>query len=118
MFRFVKCLAAIAAGLALYLFTLQRPYALAIVTKAAGGDEPCPWGKLVCYPWSMRRMLDLSKVTSARLVSIGYDQSLGIELIQTPLRSFWIKKEGSEPGISLLVFVLAEQEWISREEPG
>jgi FkbM family methyltransferase len=118
MFRIFKCGAVVLTGLALYLFTLQRPYALAMLTKAGGGDEPCPWGKLVHYPWSMRRMVDLSKVTSAGLFSIGYDPSLDIELIQTPLRAFWIKKSGSEPGISFLAFVLAEQEWISREEPG
>ena len=43
---------AIAVGFVVFLVVFHRPLAVAFVAKATGGDEPCPWGKLVEYSWS------------------------------------------------------------------
>lgn len=126
MKQILKSGSAVLLGLALYIFALQRPlavgavtYASAMISKAVGGNRGCTWEKLVSYPRATQRMTELEKVTLGTLSVIGTDESLGIELIQTPTRTFWIKKTGeSMDGKALLAFVLAEQVWISHEEPG
>lgn len=42
------------------------------------------------------------------------DDTLGIELIHTPTRSFWVKKDGTAmDGRALIGYVIAEQQWIA-----
>src|SRR5579872_2731294 len=122
----LKYAATLIVGLAIYTAVLQPSlavgmftYSKALVRKATGGNEPCPWDKLFSYPGAAKRMADLEGASLGQLSVAGTDDALGIELVKTPGRSFWVKKAGSsKDGKELIAFVLAEQEWISREEPG
>ena len=85
-----------------------------MVSKAAGGDQPCPWPELARYPWAVARFEQLQKEVEGTLAVEREDASLGIQLIRTSGRSFWIKKSGEEMnGKGTLAYVLAEQTWIS-----
>lgn len=92
--------------------------ATAMVTKAFGGDEPCPWAKLADYPWAEARFAELQREAAKQLKVESQDPSLGIELIATAGRSFWIKKNGEDmDGKATLAYVLAEQTWIAEAAP-
>ncbi|MBI3680550.1 MAG: FkbM family methyltransferase [Acidobacteria bacterium] len=101
------------AGLWISLFLFHRQYAIAIVTKAAGGDSPCPWGKLLAVPWDVSRFVELQDATASQVKLLEEDRSLGIRKYATPTRSFWLKSEGELMGAGkLLSYVLAEQAWL------
>jgi FkbM family methyltransferase len=102
-------------GIAIYAAVLQRPVATAMISKAAGGDQPCPWPALLRYPWAVQDFAATQQEVESQLTVEREDPILPIQLIRTKGRSFWIKKAGSDrEGKSTLAYVLAEQEWISR----
>jgi len=112
--RTLKYGLSIAAGLLIYTAVLQRPWALAMASKATGGDVPCSWAKLSTLPFSWERLQTLQKKDRQQLKIEQTDDRLWIELIHTSTRSFWIKKSGTlMDGPALLGYVIAEQEWIS-----
>ena len=94
------------------LVAAQTTWAVALISKATTGTIPCPWAKLLAFPASTRRFVELQKQVKAEL---HVDQTEGsLERISTPTRPFWIKKAGSDlDGFSLLAYVIAEQQWIS-----
>jgi len=104
-----------AALLALAIF--HWPYAWAIVRKATGQDEPCPWGKLVKVPWHAVHFELLKQRYAHRVNAVEEDVRLGIQRFNSPTRSFWIRKDGLMNGRDLLAFVLAEEEWIMNAAP-
>ncbi len=110
--------ASLVVGLSLYMAALQRPWAVALATKAFGGDAPCSWSTLLKLPFSVDRFAVLQKDTLKELRVESADERFGIELILGGTRPFWIKKEGSLlDGMELLAYVIAEQEWISESAP-
>ena len=86
--------------------------------KSIGRDEPCPWGKLLRYPWAVARFVRLQEEYTRRLSILKmteFFRSSGSPLL--PARS-WIKRDGTLlTGQSLLAYVLAEEDWISSEAP-
>jgi FkbM family methyltransferase len=113
--RVLKASLALVAGLLLYSLIFQRQVAFAVVSKATGGDEPCPWPALASYPWTVQRLDTLQHQTAQQLKVQAEDKELGIELIQTAGRPFWIKAKGSDlDGRATLSYILAEQSWISQ----
>jgi FkbM family methyltransferase len=116
--RIVKIAVAFVLGLIIYAGVFQRQVAVAMVSKAVGGNEPCPWPQLARYPWALKKFVDLQLAAEATLTVEKADDALGIELVRTPGRSFWIKKNGEElDGKKLLAYVLAEQQWIADAAP-
>lgn len=116
--RILKMAAACIVGLTLYAAIFQRQLAVAMVSKAAGGNQPCPWPQLARYPWAVARFAQLQQEVEGTLSVEREDPQLGIQLIRTSGRSFWIKKNGEDlNGKALLAYVLAEQMWISEAAP-
>ncbi len=108
----------LAVGATLGLAVNQRVWAAAVVAKAVGGNIPCPWRQLIEFPESTRRFRDLRENTKRQLRVEQVDSRLGIELIRTPTRAFWIKIAGNDlDGLALLAYILAEQQWISEYSP-
>lgn len=105
-------------GLAVTLALFHRPYAMAMARKAVGVAEPCPWPKLVSYPWDSEKFAGIRERSLRGLSVKTQDTEFGIEQIQTPGRDFWIKKSGADmDGKSLVGWVLAEQEWLAAVAP-
>lgn len=103
----------LALALGLYVASFQRRWGLAVLAKAAGRYEPCPWPALARYPLMLFRFADLKKEYDRVLSVEREDRRLGIQLIRTPGRSFWIKKDGElMNGTETLAYLLAEQQWI------
>ncbi len=114
----LKYLLVVLIGLLLGLLIVQRTWAIALASKALGGNIPCPWSRLAVLPVSTHRFQVLRDATKRQLRLEQVDGSLGIERIRTPTRAFWIKKAGSDmDGLTLLEFVIAEQQWISEYAP-
>jgi FkbM family methyltransferase len=112
--RALKLAAAGLVGLLLYAAVFQRQVALAMISKAAGGDQPCPWPALARYPWTVLDFEELQKKVSKELAVEAEDERHGIQLIRSSGRSFWIKKDGTDrDGKATLAYILAEQAWIS-----
>ncbi len=115
--RALKYVATIVVGLVLYFSILERQWGSVIVSKAVGGNQPCPWGKLLTLPWSVSRFSELQRLSLKQLTA-RQDDSLGIQMFDTATRPFWIKKNGTDmDGEHLLAYVIAEQQWISESDP-
>ena len=117
--RVLRIAIALLGGLLLYAVIFQRDLATAMVSKAAGGDQPCPWSRMLRYPWETERFSELQNSARRELWVEKDDPQLGIELIRTRGRAFWIKKQGTDlDGRALLAYILAEQNWIVENAPG
>ena len=115
MLRALKSTLAIVAGLLVYGTVFQRDLGKAMISKAVGGDQPCPWKQLAQYPWAVARFSELQEEIGRRVTVERVDPVLPIQLMRTEGRSFWIRKEGNDrDGKGTLAYVLAEQEWISQ----
>ncbi len=103
--RFLRCAASILIGLRLYFVVLQRPLGYAIVSKATGGNQPCPGPQLLKLPSSINRFADLQRTFSKQLTPKQEDP-LGIEQFASPTWPSWIK-EGAlgQSALSLLAYV-------------
>jgi FkbM family methyltransferase len=116
--RILKTSIAVLVGLMIYAAVFQRQLAVAMVSKATGGNQPCPWPQLARYPWAAARFAELQQEAESQLKVEREDSELGIQLIHTTGRSFWIKKAGEQMnGESTLAYILAEQTWISEASP-
>jgi FkbM family methyltransferase len=116
--RVLKTSSALFVGLMLWAVIFQYPVAMALVGKVSGGDQPCPWTRLVRYPWEEQRFASLQRDALHELSVEKEDTPLGIQLVRTSGRAFWIKKDGRElNGRALLAYVLAEQKWTVENEP-
>lgn len=105
-------------GLSLFFVLFNRQYAVAMARKAVGGAEPCPWNKLVSFPWDDEKFAEIRKRSAAGLKVVAEDAALGIEQVQTPGRAFWVRKTGGDmTGTKLIGWVLAEQEWLAAMAP-
>ncbi len=112
--RALKMVLAALTGLVVYMAIAQRPLGLAFLSKALGGDQPCPWSALVSYPWTVARFAEAQINSQKQLIVEREDPAYGIELIRDTGRAFWIRKNGAElGGKSTLAYVIAEQEWVS-----
>ncbi len=97
----------------------QRQYILALVNKAAGREEACPWSKLASAPWAMARFGKLRAEYSKLINTMESDPALGIERLSSPTRPFWIKRGGDfMNGKALLAYILAEEDWIMSQASG
>ncbi|HEY3441779.1 MAG TPA: FkbM family methyltransferase [Paludibaculum sp.] len=93
-------------------------WAIALASRAFGGEVRCPWSRSVFVPLSTIRFQVLRHSTRKQLRLEQVDGILGIERIRTPARGYWIKKSGRDmDGLDLLAFVIAEQQWISEHAP-
>src|SRR5277367_2994520 len=116
--RVIRIAIAFLGGVLLFLAIFQRELAMAMVGKAAGGDQPCPWSRLLRYPWETERFHQLQNGARRELSVEKDDPRFGIELIRTRGRAFWIKKQGTDlDGRALLAYILAEQSWIAENAP-
>jgi len=117
--RILKTGIALMIGLITYAAIFQREVARAMVGKATGGNQPCPWSRLVRYPWESQNFANLQSKAQLELSVEKEDAGLGIQLIGTSGRAFWIKKEGQDlNGSALLAYILAEQTWAAQNDPG
>src|SRR4051794_15906261 len=73
----------------------QGPFLEAVLFKSIGRDEPCPWGKLLRYPWAVARFIRLQEEYSRRLSILEEDGFLPIDKFASPTRPFWIKRGGT-----------------------
>ncbi|MBK7929039.1 MAG: FkbM family methyltransferase [Bryobacterales bacterium] len=113
--RALKTAASILVGFSLYGAVFQRNLTKAVIQKAAGGDQPCPWAQLARYPWAVSRFAELQQELEQSVKLVRRDETLPIQLMQTPRRTFWIQTAGDDrDGGGTLSYVLAEQEWISQ----
>ncbi len=116
--RLLKYSAALILGLTLYLSLLERQWGTAILVKASGRKQSCPWAKLLTLPWSVARFEELQRKTLKELTAVREDQ-LGIQLFNSPTRPFWIKKDGTDlDGKHLLAYIIAEQQWLTEYGQG
>ncbi|MEP6963501.1 MAG: FkbM family methyltransferase [Acidobacteriota bacterium] len=106
-------------GFLIYAVVLQRPVLTAMVSKATGGDQPCPWPQLAKFPWSVEKFAALQADASTALKVLEEDAALGLQRIDAPgKRAFWIKKTGEDrDGLGTLAYILAEQDWIAGADP-
>jgi len=115
MLRALKSTLAILVGLLVYGTVFQRDLGKAMISKAVGGDQPCPWKQLAQYPWAVAKFAELQEEISRGVSVERVDPVLPIQLMRTSGRSFWIKKAGDDrDGKGTLAYVLAEQKWISQ----
>jgi FkbM family methyltransferase len=113
-YRPLKWIATIFLGLTAAAFINAYPWAITISAKVIGRDVACPWPQLLLTPLSTYQFQKLKERTRNLLSIERTDGDLGIELIRTPGRPFWIKKSGElMDGPTELAFVLAEQQWIA-----
>ncbi|MBV6434533.1 MAG: hypothetical protein IANPNBLG_04786 [Bryobacteraceae bacterium] len=113
--RALKSSLAVILGLFVYGTIFQRDLGKAMISKAVGGDQPCPWKQLAQYPWATGRFADLQAEIGSIVRVEREDPVLPIQLMKTRGRSFWIKKAGGDrDGKGTLAYVLAEQKWISQ----
>lgn len=75
--RALKYFASFAVGLVLYFSILERQWGAVIVSKTLGGNQPCPWGKLLTLPWLVSRFAELQKLSLKQLTAKQEDP-LGI----------------------------------------
>src|SRR5947208_12277349 len=112
--RALKVGIAVCLGLLGSTFALERPWAVTMAAKATGNHQPCSWSRLFSFPLSSHHFGALQAGVQKELSVEKTDDSLGIEFVRTPKRSFWIKKAGTAmDGRGLLGYVIAEQQWIS-----
>ena len=72
--RLLKYSAALILGLTLYLSLLERQWGTAILVKASGRKQSCPWAKLLTLPWSVARFEELQRKTLKELTAVREDQ--------------------------------------------
>jgi FkbM family methyltransferase len=110
----LKLLAVALAGIMLFALLSQRDIAYAMISKASGGDQPCPWAQLAAFPWTISDFSDLQRQAAAEVKPAQSDRELPIQLMRTSGRDFWIRKSGGDlDGSATLAYVLAEQRWIA-----
>lgn len=110
VFRLLACL----TGLAIYLGIFHLQMATALLGKAVGQDQPCPWGALIRFPNHVEHFWQLQLQHRTQVKLIREDKEWGISLYQTPTRQFWVRPDGKYlNGAELLAYVIAEQEWVS-----
>ena len=85
--RILKSSLAILVGLIIYAAVLQRPLAMAMLSKASGGDQPCPWPQLARYPWAASRFADLQQASDRQLTVEREDPALGIQSLRSVPRA-------------------------------
>ena len=116
--KLVKMTLAALAGFLIYAVILQRPVAMAMISKAWGGDQPCPWSAIARFPWATEEFSGIQANVEKQLTIEREDPALKIQLIRTSGRSFWIKEQGEDrSGKSTLAYVIAEQTWIASYAP-
>lgn len=86
--------------------------------KLRGKAEGCPWSRLVSMLHTNRRLATLS-LDYERVLSVeAFDPQFGIEKVSGSKRSYWIRRAGRQKnGKDLLVYLLAEQEWMREHNP-
>lgn len=114
LYRVLACL----AGLAVFVVVSYPTVALAVIDKAVGGNQPCPWNKLMTYPGDRHQFAVLKESLKGKVKRVRSDAAAGLDLYETPTRSFWLKSGGEHmAGAELLAYVIAEQEWLTRIAP-
>jgi FkbM family methyltransferase len=117
--RTLKTGLALFTGLLLAGLIFARPVFLAAAAKAVGMDQPCPWGPLLRFPWTLDTFNRLQGEETAGTKLLQEDAELGLQQFTTLSgRPFWIRKTGElADGQRTLAYVLAEQRWIAEAVP-
>jgi FkbM family methyltransferase len=85
--------------------------------KVRGTAPDCPWRNVATYYWDLQGFSDRVEGHTKQLKAEQYDPEFDIELIAHPARSYWIRKSGGYPGLNLLGYHLAEQDWLAYRNP-
>ncbi|HUR21300.1 MAG TPA: FkbM family methyltransferase [Vicinamibacterales bacterium] len=105
----------------MYLLTVPgiRSWAFAVTKKSVGQEVPCNWNALVSYPWVVADIVQ-ARERMAKMVTIEQrDDALGLVLVKTPGRSFWIRDKGANlNGAQAIGTALAERDWTFSAIPG
>jgi FkbM family methyltransferase len=81
----------------------------AVVGKVSGSAPDCPWGLVLTMDFTKARLDQTWPHVLKSLSVLRRDDALGIELISSPTRQYWIKHTGhSMGGKELLSYLLAD----------
>ncbi len=95
-------------GLSVLLRTLP-----AVRMKLGGAAQDCSWSRTLSIDRDSRRFLALQRQATQSVAILGHDEALGIDLLASPGRVFWIKHAGQTmDGRKLLSYLLAEHDWM------
>jgi FkbM family methyltransferase len=110
LLRILKLTAVCVVTLVLLALVVNRPLAFALVSKAVGGYQPCPWPQLLRSPDATVDFAELRRQFATEITFVRDDDRLPIQLFRTKGRSFWIRKGGvGFDARTTLEYVLAEQ---------
>ena len=85
----------------------------AVQMKLGGAAQDCSWGRTLAIDRDSRRLLALRLGASQSIAVQRINDALGIDLLSTAVRPFWLK-HASETlgGKKLLSYLLSEHDWI------
>ena len=92
--------------------------AWAFSLKVRGAGPECPWINVASFYSDLEGFSSRVALHTSQLEVKQYDEELDIQLIGHPARGFWIRKGGGYPGINLLGYHLAEQDWLAYRNSG
>ena len=112
----VRYLLVLAVGLGLAkAMTVALPLGYFASMKLAGKIPYCPWDRIRTLEKDadvLKLELDHYRAVAKKVKS---DAELGLDLIETPERSFWVKQAGKKfNGQALISYLLAEHAWIRK----
>ncbi len=88
-----------------------------MIAKLRGNAPACHWGEVLTSWWQNAALARATGELEDRSRVRDQDYALGIELVQSPERAFWIKKGDGQAwkGERLLSYLLAEHAWMERQ---
>jgi FkbM family methyltransferase len=116
--HFLKSSMAVVVGLGLYFAVFGQAYVQAVSMKITGKAPECPWGQVVSMPVEATKFLEIRENVAKSMSVSQTDEAMGIELVKTSVRPFWIRRSGNDmDGQKLLAYLIGEQEWIAETNP-
>ena len=86
--------------------------------KLRGTAPDCPWKNVVTFYSDLEGFSNRVELHTSQLKVEQYDQAFDIQLISHPSRNYWIRKGGGYPGLNLLGYHIAEQDWLAYRNAG
>lgn len=78
----------------------------------------CPWPRVLSFYSANMDLLARVQRHEEQVSVADTDDALGIQLIEHPSRSFWVRVAGERwAGVRLIPYLLAEHEWMSEHHP-
>lgn len=99
-------------------FLLLATPANNIGLKLSGRMRECPWARVLSMQSDVNWLAGALDRAQAEVKVADHDAALGIDLVRTQERSFWVKRGGEQfGGRQLIAYLLAEHRWMIRSNP-